>query len=357
MKKKKKKILFIGSFKSKSTTGHVGGQMFACNSLINSELKDNYEWILIDTTANTNLKRSFLNRLFMAILRLIKSFYYILFGRIDIAMAFCSGGHSFLEKGLVIRFAKLCNKKTILAPRDGFLIDQINNSEAFKNKVLRIFKSTDTVICQGTFWKSYFLNNFDLPKDKFIVINNWIKSTNYQSKKRSINNPIQLLFLGWVEKNKGVWDVLEAMKQLKGENIKLTIAGKGEDFDRFKKAIIENDLTNEIDMIGWILGSDKYKLLHNSDILILPSYREGLPNSLLEAMSSRTAVIVSNVGAISDVITNGLNGFLIRPGKPQEIESCIRKYLMDNNLINTHAENALKNSKIKKFLRSSFAPF
>ena len=157
-----KKVLFIGSFKSKSSTGHVGGQMFACNSLVNSSLNEEIEWILLDTTANTNLKRHLIIRSYYALMRMVKAVFYILFGKVDIVMAFCSSGFSFLEKGLVMRIAKFFGKKTVLAPRSGFLIDDIENSASFKNKASRIFEKVDTIICQGSFWKSFFADNFGI---------------------------------------------------------------------------------------------------------------------------------------------------------------------------------------------------
>src|SRR5690554_1162413 len=87
---RKLNILFIGSFKTRGETGNVGGQMFACNSLLNSDLRKEYHWILLDTTSKTNLERSFVSRSYYALLRIIKSVYFIMFKNIDVVMAFCA---------------------------------------------------------------------------------------------------------------------------------------------------------------------------------------------------------------------------------------------------------------------------
>ena len=66
--------------------------------------------------------------------------------------------------------------------------------------------------------------------------------------------------------------------------------------------------------MGWVVGKDKFDLLAQSDIFVLPSYFEGYPNSLIEAMASNCAVIATNVGSIPDLIINNHNGLIFRPG-------------------------------------------
>ncbi|NEV92727.1 glycosyltransferase family 4 protein [Psychroflexus sp. YR1-1] len=341
MNNKKKRVLFIGSFKTKGKEGNVGGQMFACNSLINSDLKNKVDWILVDTTATTNLKRSVFNKLSKSILRLIKVFYYLIFCRVDVILAFCSSGNSFLEKGYVLKISKFLGKRTIIAPRSGHLIDGIITNQGFKKKVLSIFESCDTIICQGSFWKSFFLNELGQPENKLKIVHNWIDAKNY-NKTNKIKTPINILFLGWVDKNKGVWDIFNAVNILKRSDYKLNIAGNGEEFQKLSKAILENSVQDRIEMLDWVYGNHKINLLNDADIFILPSYREGLPNSLLEAMASKCAVIASNVGAIPDIINHNINGKLINPGDVNGLVNAIEDYLDNHELIKKHSESALQ---------------
>jgi len=336
----KKRVLFIGSFQSKSSSGHVGGQMFACNSLINSGLSDEIEWILVDTTASTNLKRSIVNRSYQGVKRLLIFTYHLLFSRVDTVMAFCSSGYSFLEKGFMIKMAKALGKKTVLAPRSGFLIDNIESSESFRKKVAAILSKSDFIICQGTFWKTFFRQKFNIPRDKLKVINNWIDSSKYVSNSTASVGTLNLLFLGWVEQNKGIWDLLEAMKSLHDKDVVLTIAGGGSQYDEFVQAVKSADLEEKIKFAGWVLGKDKMRLISVSDVFILPSYREGLPNSLLEAMASRKAVIVSDVGAVSDVIEDKVNGHLIESGEVSQIVDSVLTYYEDRDTISLFGNKA-----------------
>lgn len=354
---KKKRVLFIGSFVTKSSSGHVGGQMFACNSLVNSDITDDVDWILLDTTATTNLKRSFGRRFYNALKRITVAFYYILFGRIDTVMAFCSSGFSFLEKGTIIKIAKFFKKKTILAPRSGFLIDDITKSISFRKKANRIFNSTDIIICQGKFWRDFFEEQFQINKTRLPIINNWLDTSVYNNQKRVPSDKLNILFLGWIESNKGIWDLLDAIEELKMENLKLKIAGHGKEFNDFTRAIREKDLDNKIEMLGWIHGEDKFNLLNSSDVFVLPSYREGLPNSMLEAMASKCAIIVSDVGATSDIISNEYNGFLIKSGDSKSIASSIKRYLNDKNLLLLHQKRALITVNDKNTLSAALPKF
>jgi len=306
-------VLFVGSFVSKSKTGHVGGQMYACNSLINSSLKKGYNFILLDTTASTNQKRRIWERGFSGLRRMTMFIRFLLFRRIDTVLIFCSSGFSFKEKGAMIRIAKAFGKKTILAPRSGFLIDDILSSNNFKHYAKKVFNSTDHIICQGHFWKEFFFQQFSLSYDKMHVIHNWIVPKEYV-KNTKPEAKIQILFLGWVEKNKGIYDILECAKILKNENIEWIIGGNGKAFDDVQQKIYDSGLEDKMILKGWVLKKEKDELLGSSDIFVLPSYREGLPNALLEAMQAGLAVVTTNVGGIPDVIQDGVNGYLIKPG-------------------------------------------
>lgn len=74
------------------------GQMFACKSLIQSSLSDCTDWVLIDTTAESNGHISFITRIRKALFRLSKFIYHILFSRIDICLIFTADGFSFWRK-------------------------------------------------------------------------------------------------------------------------------------------------------------------------------------------------------------------------------------------------------------------
>jgi len=73
-------------------------------------------------------------------------------------------------------------------------------------------------------------------------------------------------------------------------------------------------------------------VLAMSEVFLLPSYSEGMPVAIIEAMRSKTAIISTRVGAIPDMIENGVSGLLIKPGSPEEIAEAVMLLKKDEHL-------------------------
>ena len=94
--------------------------------------------------------------------------------------------------------------------------------------------------------------------------------------------------------------------------------GDGE-ISRVKKIVNEKKLKKYIKVLGWIDKDKKEKYLRECSIFILPSYNEGMPMSIIEAMAYKNAVISTNVGGIPQVIDNNKNGILIEQGDKKQL--------------------------------------
>lgn len=130
----------------------------------------------------------------------------------------------------------------------------------------------------------------------------------------NIGNSFVILFLGRIAQNKGIFELIDAIKIInrnKKYDLKLLVVGPiaSNDKKKYFEYINEKDLENHIFTVG--PHKDVHKFYCLSDIFILPSHQEGLPLSMLEAMSVGLPCIVSRVGGVSEVITNGENGLLI----------------------------------------------
>jgi glycosyltransferase involved in cell wall biosynthesis len=309
----KKQVLFVGSFKKNAKDGSVGGQMYACQTLIDSELSDQVEWILLDSTADSNIPETITKRTYKAGRRIFLFLYYLVSKKISVVLIFTADGWSFIEKGTMSILAKLFCKKVIIAPRSGLVVNDIEKSSFLRKFIPYVLDNVDFVVCQGDTWKSFYSNLSNSNLDKFIVINNWIDHSVYSASKTN-KDCIQILFLAWVDKNKGIYDLINALNYLKNDNYCLNIAGDGQAMSECIILAKTLGITNKINFLSWVVGSDKFDLLAKSDIFVLPSYFEGYPNSLIEAMASSCAVIATNVGSIPDLIINKHNGLIFKPG-------------------------------------------
>jgi len=331
----KRNIIFIGSFKTKNSDQVFGGQTFACETLINSKLNNFFNWYLIDTTSKSNKNYYFFIRLFYALKRFLKLIYYLTFKNIDYLLIFTGDGNSFIEKGVITFICSfIFNKKVILAPRSGTLQDNIEKSKIFKIFAKVVFKYSYKIICQSEIWKSFF-TPYANKEDKLIIIENAIEFTNYSNLKIFHNkDTVSILFLAWVDFNKGIFELIDACLMLKKQNIlfKLYIAGDGRHFNEIKFKIIKYDLSENIFMLGWVSNKTKYNLLENSDIFILPTHFEGYPNSLIEAMLSGKACIATKIGSIPDIIKHMENGLLINKNNSNEIFESLKLLISDTDL-------------------------
>lgn len=139
---------------------------------------------------------------------------------------------------------------------------------------------------------------------------------------------IKLLLLARLEKEKGVFDVLEALELLlkNGYKFTLTIAGSGSAVPQILAKVEKSDLlSNHVSLSGYVRGKEKRDLLATHHIFCFPSYHaEGMPNAMLEAMSFGMPIIACPVGAIPDIFTECKAGVLVPPKSPKDIASAIR---------------------------------
>ena len=127
--------------------------------------------------------------------------------------------------------------------------------------------------------------------------------------------PLRLVYIGRVAREKGLYETLQAVRLAHelGVDARLVIGGRGPEEGRLKRYAQALGIAGKICFAGPVFGADKVKLLSGCDVMVLPSYAEGLPYALLEAMAAGIPVIATPVGAIPDVVAHGTHGFLVPP--------------------------------------------
>jgi len=343
---KKNKILIVGSFPNSNQKKIFGGQLTACKILINSKFSKKYRIYKLNSSFFTNPPPNLLIRSLFAGSRLLKFIYKIIINQPQIIIIFVADKLSAIEKGLLILVAKTFNKKVMIFPRAGALINQYMKNKIFKSLIKFTFSRSDIFLSQGKSFQKFAVEELKFSKLNAPVIPNWTSSSVYLSignnRKYQARNIIpKILFIGWLEEFKGVREILASaliLKQ-KGYKFKLLLAGDGS----YKKNAIEfiknNKLDKYITLLGWIDKKKKNKILKEADIFLLPSWNEGFPNALIEAMSAGLAGIVSSVGTIPDFLTNEHNILLVRPKITEDIVLSIERLLNDYQLRKKIAQN------------------
>lgn len=137
--------------------------------------------------------------------------------------------------------------------------------------------------------------------------------------------PLRLLYIGRLAREKGLYEALSGLKlaRMAGVEAHFVIAGSGPDEINLRQFVDELGLTAEVSFAGSVFGKAKMTLLGETDVLLLPTYAEGLPYALLECMAAGIPAITTRVGAIPDVVVEGLHGLFVPPRNANAIGRAI----------------------------------
>lgn len=249
-----------------------------------------------------------------------------------------ASGKSFLRKSAIISWGKLLGFKMIYHCHGGQTQDYFRAIGIPRAK--RTLDKCKVIVCLSKSWEKYFDSIFHHP-DIRIVHNPLVPTRNIIHPEEK--QPLRLLFLGYLTDAKGIFDMLDVFVSNRERwtgRVKLTIAGNGEK-ERLKDFIRENSLEELVTFIGWIDAKEKERQFACHHVLVLPSYFECLPMSILEAMGHGMPVISTPVGGIPEMIIPGENGILFTPGDKQAMSAAIDCYLMNPELIERHGNAAL----------------
>ncbi|MEM3154015.1 MAG: glycosyltransferase family 4 protein [Candidatus Woesearchaeota archaeon] len=169
-----------------------------------------------------------------------------------------------------------------------------------------------------------------------MVLYNGVDTRFFDGKKKK-HKDIQIVYVGRLIREKGVQDLLKAVR---GMPVNVVIIGKGPYESELKK--LGGRFVGEKDFAG------VKKILANSDILVNPSYGEGMPTAVLEGGAMGLAVVATDVGGTDEIVIDGKNGFLVHPGNVRELRERIGVLLKDAKLREKFGKS------LQKTVRSKF---
>jgi glycosyltransferase involved in cell wall biosynthesis len=170
------------------------------------------------------------------------------------------------------------------------------------------------------------------PLDKSSVLPNPVDVEEYESEPRlRIDSRQRILFMGWIVREKGVYDIVDAMPEVLRSfpSVVFTFAGNKE-IDKLKAKLDSRGLSRSAEVLGWVRGEQKRKLLGTASVLVLPSYSEGAPNVLLEAMASSLPIITTPVGGIPSILKHNETAIFVEPGNVSALAEAINCLLADD---------------------------
>jgi glycosyltransferase involved in cell wall biosynthesis len=319
----KVKVLLIGPSISKTR----GGMATVISDLLRSQTLAeavSYKYLASHSETNQLIK----------IIKAFNSWFQALFtvGNYDILHIHAASGASFFRKSVFVLIAKAFKKKSILHVHSNDFDTFYSNSNRYVKSFIRFtLNSCSSIIVLSQYWKLFFDNEV-FARNVYVLPN----GVDPEIFKCCLNSPDteyrDFLFLGRLGKRKGIYDLLAGIDTLvhkeNRRDIHFYLAGDGE-IEKVAAIIKERNLEHHVSLSGWIENDDKLIHLYKTQTLLLPSYHEGLPLSILEGMACGKTIISTKVGGIPELVTDYENGFLISPGNVQELTDAIR-FILDN---------------------------
>jgi glycosyltransferase involved in cell wall biosynthesis len=188
------------------------------------------------------------------------------------------------------------------------------------NKVNAIFIRTilnkaSAVIVLSETWRKWVLSHSHA-KNVFVLFNT-VDTSAYKDLipwEREVSVQ-KILFMGIIGERKGTYDIIKLIPHIVKvyPNVRFVFAGNGE-INKAQMLCKRMGILDKVEFPGWVGGNVKKKYYAEATVYLLPSYNEGFPLSVLEAMAAGLPVITTRVGGISDIVEDNVNGYLINPG-------------------------------------------
>jgi glycosyltransferase involved in cell wall biosynthesis len=296
---------------------------------------DEYDVTYIPTTSDAT--RSKLLTALLAVLRFILKRPVA-----DTVYIHCAAYTSFYRKSVFILLASLLHKKTILHIHPNEFYDFVSNLQGFPHSyALYVLGKVDTFVVLTEDLRNRIAKMF--PGKPVHVLRNAVNIKEMSDVSGVLRSDTNLIYLGWYIREKGVYELVDAIGLLKTRGITAHLDFYGtKEIEQLKAYVRNCDLEDIITVHGWIGSEEKVQALYRSCALILPSHSEGIPNVILEAMATRTPVVSTFVGGIKEVLRDGENALIAEVNNADDLSNKIARMLGDRDLRNSLTDTAYR---------------
>jgi len=237
---------------------------------------------------------------------------------------------SFWRKAVVCLMARAAGRPYIVHLHGGgFSRFYEHESGRIGRRLIRsILAHASLVIALSEEWRERLLKI--CPTARVEVLHNAVRIPASNRQQPCADRHPTLLFLGHLLPDKGVYELVKAFAQIakRHPDLKLVLGGVGE-ADAVRELARQLGVSERVELPGWLGPESKSAALATSTIFLLPSYHEGMPMALLEAMSWGVPVIATPVGGIPQIVTHEVNGLLIPPADVAALTTAIERLLQD----------------------------
>ena len=256
----------------------------------------------------------------------------IVVARPDVVHMHVSQRASVLRKGLLGLLARACGVPVVMHLHGSEFLDWFDGlSRPARGVVGALLRPHRLVVLSDTLRGAYS-TRLGVPDDHLVVLPNPVEWPDPPAPPTADGAPVLALFLGRFGARKGIYDVVEACARLapaQRRRLRLVAAGDGE-VDEVRAAVTAAGVSDVVDVVPWLDHAERDDLLRRAELLLLPSAAEGLPMAVLEAMAFGVVPLVTAVGALPELVHDGVNGAVVPVGDAPALARALDALVADD---------------------------
>ncbi|MBL8595954.1 MAG: glycosyltransferase family 4 protein [Devosia sp.] len=252
-------------------------------------------------------------------------------GRLDVVHINLASQGSTFRKLQVARVARWLRLPYVLHLHGGDYPNFWKDDDSSLSRNIRqMFAGAARIIVLGETWRRFVISRAPEVAGSIVVLPNAAARPSLPHV--GGGEQVHILFLGRIGDMKGVPQLGEALNRMQHlGNWRATIAGDGH-VEAARAKAAEYGLADRVNLPGWVDGQGVAELIASADILVLPSFTENLPLSIIEAMASGLAVVATPVGAVPDIVRDGETGLLVPVGDVEALTLALTRLVEDQPL-------------------------
>lgn len=252
-------------------------------------------------------------------------------GKLDVVHINLASAGSTYRKLQVAHLARLLGVPYVLHLHGGDYPNFWKGDDSpMSRNIRKMFAGATRIIVLGETWRKFVISRAPEVTDAIVVLPNAAAKPTLPHVGGGAT--AHILFLGRIGDMKGVPQLGEALHHMRRlPNWRATIAGDGH-VEAARAKAAEYGLADRVELPGWVDGPRVAELIASADILVLPSFTENLPLSIIEAMASGLAVVATPVGAVPDIVRNEETGLLVPVGDVEALTAALTRLVEDQPL-------------------------
>lgn len=251
------------------------------------------------------------------------------------------------RKGLIILACKIAGAPCLLHLHAAELVEFYAAGSPLRRFALRLpFRLASSIVVLGQLWRDWLIRDLGIDPARIDVLYNGVPVTpSPRDFRQQPDAPRQIMFLGLLSERKGISDFLAALAALPAgaPAWRAVVAGNG-DIEGYRNKAAALGIGDRVEFTGWVGQAEVRQWLRAVDMMVLPSYHEGLPLVILEALGCGTPVITTPIGAIPEVLVDKRDVLLVTPGDRPAIAAAMLSLLEDRE-----AQQALSDRGLERF--------